>query len=271
VSSSEVSRETGWTRCLCLCVAAALALAAPGVRAEGDLLEMGRDLLKGTAAQPQKEGAGELSAGQASSGLREALRVAAQRTVARVGKPDGFLKDPAIHIPLPGYLEQARSALGAVGAGSMLDDLDVRMNRAAEEASAKAFDVFAGAISKMSITDAKNIVAGEKDAATRYLRENTSTELTKDFRPIVDRTLAESGAMKVYNAAAEKASSSLGGLGSLLGGDAGQGARGFDFTGFVVGKALDGIFHYVAEEEAAIRADPVKRTTELLKQVFGRS
>jgi hypothetical protein len=239
------------------------------------MLQRGRDLLHDFNAPDAKSGStgsiGQLSTGQIDGGLREALRVAAERTVQRVSKPDGFLKDQAIHIPLPGHLEDARKALDSAGMGGSLDDLETRMNRAAEEASASAYKIFAGAVSKMTLTDAKGVLTGPKDAATEYLRHTSSGDLDKAFRPIVDRALAEAGAMKLYQSVSERVSSSLGGLGGLLGGDAGSKPAGFDFSGFVVGKAMDGLFHYIAQEEAAIRTDPVARTTDLLKQVFGRS
>lgn len=152
----------------------------------------------------------------------------------------------------------------------MLDDLDLRMNRAAEAAAPKAYNIFADAVAKMTIADAKGIVTGPNDAATEYLKRTTSPALTKEFRPIVDRALANAGAMKAYQAASKQVASSAGGLGGLLSGGQGQGSGGFDFTGYVVGKALDGLFHYMADEEAAIRTNPAARTTALLKQVFGR-
>ncbi|HUZ75472.1 MAG TPA: DUF4197 domain-containing protein [Stellaceae bacterium] len=254
-----------------IAVATVLALAAGPAAAQGNFLERGRTLLQGAAppaAAPSTGGA--LSQSEASSGLREALRVAAQRTVAKVGKTDGYFKDPAIHIPLPGFLETARTSLGAIGAGGALNDLDLRMNRAAEAAAPKAYDIFADAVAKMTIADAKGIVAGPDDAATRYLKRTTSPALTKEFRPIVDRALANAGAMKAYQAASSKVASSTGGLGAMLQGGQGQGPAGFDFTGYVVGKALDGLFHYIAVEETAIRTNPAARTTALLKQVFGR-
>ena len=207
-----------------------------------------------------------ISNSQADSGLREALRVAAKHSVSVVGRTDGYFKDPAIHVPLPGFLNTAKKGLGYVGASGMLDDLELRMNRAAEAAAPKAYDIFAGAISKMTVTDAKGIVMGPNDAATQYLKRTSSAPLTEAFRPIVDQTLADAGAVKAYKATMDRISSSS--LGGVLGGT--KGASGFDLTGFVVQKALDGLFYYIGKEEAAIRTNPAERTTDLLKQVFGR-
>jgi hypothetical protein len=212
--------------------------------------------------------AASLTNQQADSGIREALRVAAQHSVSLVGRTDGYYKDPAIHVPLPGFLKTAKKGLAMVGASGMLDDLELRMNRAAEEAAPKAYDIFADAISKMTVTDAKEIVTGPNDAATQYLKRTSSPQLIEAFRPIVDKALADAGAVKAYNATMDRLSSGSG-VGGLLGGGA-KGAAGFDLTGFVVQKALDGLFYYIGKEEGAIRTNPVERTTDILKQVFGR-
>jgi hypothetical protein len=202
--------------------------------------------------------------------LREALRTATQRTVSRVGKTDGYMKDPSIHIPLPGFLASAKTNLGKVGAAGPLDDLELRMNRAAEQAAPKAVDIFSKAISSMSVSDAKGIVSGPNDAATQYFKRTTTGPLTEAFKPIVERSLADAGATKAYENAMHSvsASSSLGGLGGALGGHTGAPAN-FNLTDYAVGKSLDGLFHYIAQEEAAIRTNPAARSTELLKQVFG--
>jgi hypothetical protein len=244
--------------------AALLILAATPALAQGNLLDQGRQLLQQPA--PSTSGGGGLTNQQADSGLREALRVATQKTIAQVGKSGGYLKDQAIHIPLPGYLETAKKSLGAVGASGTLDDLETRMNHAAEDAAAKAYPIFTDAISKMSVSDAEAIVTGPNDAATQYFKRTTSGPLTTQFRPIVDKALAESGAMQAYKAAESKvaASSPLGGLAGA------SGAGNFNLTDFTVGKGLDGLFHYIAQQEADIRTNPAARTTAILKQVFGR-
>jgi len=249
-------------------VLGALLLAAPAW-AQSDLLNQGQKLLGGRGSSGASSGGSSaLTNQQADSGLREALKVATQRTVSRVGKPDGYLKDSAIHIPLPSSLESAKKTLDAMHAGGTLDDLETRTNRAAEAAAPKAYDIFADAVSKMSVSDAKGIITGPNDAATQYLKRTTTPELTQAFRPIVDKTLSDVGALKLYQQAEQKAgASSLGGVAGMVGGN--KSAGNFDFTGYVVGKALDGLFHYIAQEEAAIRTNPVARSTDLLKQVFG--
>src|SRR5262245_3249521 len=169
-----------------------LALAADPVFAQGNILDQGKDLLRQQTApgsSSASRGAG-LTNQQADSGLREALRTATQRTVSRVGKTDGYMKDPSIHIPLPGFLASAKQNLGKVGAAGPLDDLELRMNRAAEQAAPKAVDIFSKAISSMSVSDAKGIVSGPNDAATQYFKRTTTGPLTEAFKPIMERSLA---------------------------------------------------------------------------------
>jgi hypothetical protein len=141
----------------------------------------------------------------------------------------------------------------------MLDDLQLKMNRAAEQAAPKALGIFTDAASNMSIGDARGILNGPKDAATQYFRRTTSGKLTSSFRPIVDNSLSSVGAVTALKSVQAKASS------LPFGGDS---AKSFNLTDFTVGKALDGLFHYLAAEEEAIRTDPAARTTDLLKKVF---
>jgi hypothetical protein len=242
------------------------ALTSPSL-AQTDLLKQGGNLLGG-ALQPGGKpsngpasngptGAG-MSDGEIGSGLKDALKVGAERTVATVGRPGGFLDDKQIHIPLPGVLSQAQCALKLAGAGSLTDDLEVKMNRAAEAAAPKAKTILVGAIQKMSIADARGILTGPKDAATQYFRRTTSGDLTTAFKPIVDQSLSQVGAVQSLNAVTSQAKSLPFGNSVNL-----------DLTSYVVGKALDGIFLYLAKEEASIRDNPAQRSTELLKKVFG--
>ena len=201
-----------------------------------------------------------LSQGEIGSGLKDALKVASRNVIGRVGKPDGFNGDPAIRIPLPGPLQQVQKPLQAIGAGSMIDDLQLKMNRSAEQAAPKALNIFVNAASNMTIDDARGILTGPQDAATQYFRRTTSDSLTTSFRPIVQSALSGAGAVKALSAVQARAGS-IPFLGQQMGS--------FSLVDFTVGKALDGLFHYLAVEEAAIRANPAARTTDLLKKVFG--
>ena len=225
-------------------------------RADESLLDKGKSLLQnltgGNATQT-------LPVGDIESGLREALKVGTRNVVKRVGAADGFNKDPAIHIPLPENLKSVQSALGAIGLGNMLDDVELRLNRAAEAAAPKARKLFVDAIAQMTVDDARRIYDGPDDAATRYFQGKMSPQLTQAMRPVVDSSLAEVGAIQSYDAAMGK----YRGLPFVPDVKA-------DLSDYVVGKGMDGIFHYLAVEEAQIRKDPAKRTTELLQKVFAR-
>jgi hypothetical protein len=201
-----------------------------------------------------------LSQGEIGLGLKDALKIASQRVVGRVGKTDGYNGDPAIRIPLPEALQKIEGPLQAVGASGMLDDLRLKMNRAAEQAAPKALNIFVDAASKMTFDDARAILTGPQDSATQYFRRTTSDSLTNSFHPVVDTALSGVGAVVTLNAVQTKAK----GIPFI-----GQSIGSFNLTDFTVGKALDGLFHYLAEEETAIRTNPAARTTNLLKRIFG--
>lgn len=223
--------------------------------AQFDWLRKGQELLGNTAPAV---GAGSLSNQQVASGLKEALRVGSETVVGQLGVQDGFNGDPQIHIPLPSSLEKVRSVLKAVGMSGMLDDLEVKLNRAAEAATPRAKQLFWQAIEEMTIDDAMSIYNGPSDGATRYFQGKMSKPLAEEMRPVVSESLGQVGAIQSYEAA-------MGQYRNLpLVPDVKT-----DLTGYVVERGMDGIFYYLAQEEAAIRQNPVKRTTELLQQVFG--
>lgn len=273
-------------------LASAIILSAGDGLAQGNLLDQGRSLLGGGRAAPPPGGnpttspASGLTNSQAESGLREALRIGTQRTVSQLGRQDGYLRDPAVKIPLPGYLAGARDLLGKAGMAGLLDDLETRLNRAAEAAAPKAADIFGRAIAGMSVNDARGIVAGPQDAATQYFKRTTTQPLTQAFRPVVEQSLSQAGATQAFQKVSQNlgsqsggsqsgGSQSGGGLGGALGGLAGLSGGGaapanFSLTDYAVEKALAGLFHYIGREEAAIRTNPAARSTDLLKQVFGR-
>jgi hypothetical protein len=225
----------------------------------GGLLKGLPGVVPGQSNASGSSGAG-LSQNQIGLGLKDALKVASQRVVGRVGKSDGYNGDPAIRIPLPPALQKIEGPLKAIGGSGMLDDLRLKMNRAAEQAAPKALDIFVDAASKLTFDDARMILSGPQDSATQYFKRTTSASLTNSFRPVVDTTLNGVGAVMALNAVQTKAK----GIPFV-----GQQIGDFNLTDFTVGKALDGLFHYLAVEEGAIRTNPVARTTSLLKQVFG--
>jgi Protein of unknown function (DUF4197) len=219
-----------------------------------DWVGQGKKLLGDRAATP----ASALSTTDIASGLREALAVGTGNVVSRLGQAGGFANDPAVHIPLPKSLQKVKTALDAVGMGSSLTDLEARLNRAAEVATPKAKPLFLDAIKQMTIDDAKAIYSGPQDAATRYFKSKMSQPLAEQMSPVVDSSLAEVGAIKTYDKAMAKY------RGLPLVPDVKT-----NLTKHVVNKGVEGIFHYLALEEAAIRQNPVKRTTSLLQKVFG--
>ena len=204
------------------------------------------------------DGGGDLGQNEIAAGLKEALRVGTDRVVDNLGQVDGFNADPKVRIPLPKVLSQAQSSLRLIGASGLVDDLEVRINRAAEQATPVAKDIFWQAITGLTFDDVNAIYRGPDDAATQYLDRTTRGSLTDAMRPIVDDALADAGAVAAYDSIIERAQVApfLPDLKT-------------DLTNHVLDRAMDGVFTYLAEEEAAIRQDPLKRTTALLKRVFG--
>ncbi len=237
-----------------------IALAAgPAAAQFGNLLDKAKEAM-GSLSGGSSSGSAidALSGSEISAGLKEALRIGTERVVGTLGKADGFNADPQIHIPLPDSLKTVQSALQAVGMGQLGQDLELKLNRAAEAATPKAQKLFVDAISEMTLDDAKKILDGPKDSATRYFEGKMTMPLKSEMRPIVGSTLSEVGAVQAYDAM-------MGQYGQLP----------FvpdvkaNLTDYALDKALEGLFHYIAVEEASIRDNPAKRTTELLQKVFG--
>jgi len=235
-----------------ICLAFA-AVSAGGAWAQGSLFDKAKELLEQNSG-----GVGELTTAEIGEGLREALRVGTERVVGQLGQPDGFNADPDIHIPLPDSLRRVQSALQAVGMSDMADDLELRLNRAAEAATPEAKQLFWDAISAMTLEDAEAILNGPDDAATRYFQDKMTGPLSDAMRPVIDESLAEVGAIASYDRM----------MGEYRSIPFVPDVKA-DLTDYALGEALDGLFLYIAREEAAIRADPAKRTTEILQRVFG--
>jgi len=217
--------------------------------------QKGLDLLKSPTSTPVQKA---LTSDDIRDGLKEALRVGSENVVSRLGQTDGFNLDPAVHIPLPQQFDTVKSLLSKVGMSSLLDDLDLKLNRAAEVATPKAKKLFLQAISEMTFEDVMNIYNGPQDAATRYFQDKMSPSLAKDMLPVVDQSLAQVNAIQTY----DKVMGEYRAIPFVPDVKA-------DLTTYVVEKGMAGIFHYMAVEEAAIRKNPAKRTTELLQRVFG--
>lgn len=204
-----------------------------------------------------QSGGGALSSDTIASGLREALTVGSGRVVNSLGAEDGFFKS-AFHIPLPARLQEARSIADRVGLGGPFDELELKMNRAAEQATPKARDLFVAAIKEMTFSDVMAIYQGPEDSATQYLQRTTGARLESQMRPVIDGSLADVGAVQTFQGLVQRYNA----LPLVTPIDA-------DVSGHVMGYAQQAIFGQLAKEEAAIRQNPLKRSTELLRRVFG--
>ncbi len=198
-----------------------------------------------------------LTSRDAAGGLKGALSQGIDKAVSQLGAPNGFLSDPKVAIPLPPALEKAEGALRLIGLGSQADELKTTMNHAAEQAVAQAKPVFRQALQRMTIEDAKGILTGGDGAATQYFRRATRDQLVQKFKPIVARQTARLGLAARYDQYAGKAAQ----LGLLSAEDA-------NLNDYVTAKALDGLYSRIAEEEHAIRQDPLGAASSLVKKVF---
>jgi hypothetical protein len=199
-----------------------------------------------------------LNATDASTGLRAALGQGIDKAVANLGVPNGFLSNPKVTIPLPPALDKVDRYLRMVGMGADADALKAAMNHAAESAVAEAKPALKQALQRMTVEDAKGILTGGDDSATQYFRRTTSESLTAKFKPIVARETAKVKLGSLYDEYAGKAAA----FGLVKGEDA-------HLDDYVTSKALDGLFSEIADEERAIRKDPMGQASSLLKRVFG--
>ena len=199
-----------------------------------------------------------LSIEDITGGLKQALSIGTGNVVSQLGQVDGFNADPVAHIPLPTALVKARNVASKVGLGSSFNSLEDRMNQAAEKAVPLAKDLFVGAIQQMTLDDARGILQGSDDAATQFFRRTTGDQLRNSMRPIIDNSLGQVGAVRAF----QQLMSSYHRIPFAPPVEA-------NLTEHVLDKGMDGIWHYIAVEESAIRQNPVKRTTDLLRRVFG--
>ncbi len=206
--------------------------------------------------------AGGLTQADAARGIRAALDNGVGNALATVGVLDGFLRNDLIRIPLPKVLQDVQSYLAPIGADSLLVELQTQLNRGAEKAAPVARDIFLDAVSSLSIADALNIVRGPTTAATDYLRDRTSASLSSLFSPIMENALGQTGALNLV----DQVSGQLAAV--PFAPNLGRDARN-DLIAHGVDYGLRGVFRYIAEEEQAIRANPAKRTSEILRRVFG--
>lgn len=200
----------------------------------------------------------DISAREATAGLKAALEQGARAAVARLGVPDGFLRDDKVRIPLPGALEQVRPILRMAGREQQLDELVVAMNRAAESAVPLARPLLLDAVKSMSVNDAKNILTGGETSVTDFFRSKTSADLASKFLPIVKGITDRAGLAGRYNATMAHAARF-----NLV---TEQQAT---VEAYVTQRALEALFYVIGEEEKAIRRDPLGSGSKIIGKVFG--
>lgn len=199
-----------------------------------------------------------LSSGEMGLGLKAALERGAVFAVDQLGRPGGFLENPAVRIPLPGFLNDASGALRMMGMGQRLDELVTAMNRAAEAAVPLARDLLVSTIQSMSVSDAKAVLTGGDTAATDYFARATRSQLFTRFLPVAARATENVGAAAQYNQIAGKVSS----FGLVKAEDA-------KLENYIANRALDGLYLMIGEEEKRIRQNPMAAGSDLLRKVFG--
>ena len=200
----------------------------------------------------------ELSELDAASGIRAALERGAVSAVGLLGKADGFMGNPLVRIPLPGFLNEAAQLLKVIGQQQRVDELVTAMNRAAEAAVPEAKTLLVSAVKSMSVDDAKRILSGGDNSVTQFFADKTRVSLGVKFLPIVTKATDKVALADKYNAVAGKAS----GMGLLKKEDA-------NIQQYVTGKTLDGLYLMIGEEEKKIRQDPISTGSAILKKVFG--
>jgi Protein of unknown function (DUF4197) len=223
----------------------------------GDILKT--TLPKTTTSPTGSTGTGSLTQQEAAQGLREALSQGVSKGTDQASKQDGFYLNRLIRIPFPADAQRVANTLRSIGLGSQVDRFELTLNRGAEDAAKSAKPIFLAAIKSLTFKDVWGILTGEKDAATNYLKRTTTEQLTTAFRPIIQQSLDKVGATRYYTDLTTRYNRIP--LVTPVQTDLNQ---------YATGKAIDGLFTLVAQEEANIRENPVARTTEILRRVFGR-
>ena len=201
---------------------------------------------------------GSLTQDEAARGLKEALTLGISKGTDQASQTDGFYLNKFIRIPFPPDAQRVATTLRSIGLGSQVDKFELTLNRGAEDAAKSAKPIFLSAIKSLTFKDVWGILTGEKDAATNYLKRTTTHQLTTAFQPIMQRSLDQVGATKYYTDLTTRYNRIP--LVTPVQTDLNQ---------YATGKAIDGLFTLVAQEEANIRENPVARTTAILKRVFG--
>ena len=218
-----------------------------------------KDVFNTTIAKVNSVGSGtSINTDDIANGLKEALQKGVEKGTAKLSAPDGFFKDAVVKILLPPEAQKAGETLRSLGFSKQVDDAILSMNRAAEDAAKTAAPIFINAIKQMNITDAMSLLKGGDSAATKYLREKTTVQLNNAFKPVIQQSMDKTEATKYWNTFTanynkvpfvKKVNT--------------------DLSTYVTEKAMSAIFYQLALEEQKIRKNPMARTSDLLKKVFG--
>ena len=192
-----------------------------------------------------------------ANGLKEALTVGIEKQVSKLTKPDGFFKNELVRILLPEELQKVDKTLRDIGLGNLADEGLRVLNRAAEDAVSEATPIFVNAVKNISFTDAKQILMGSDDAATKYLSSSTSTDLYNKFKPVIENSFQKVGADKIW----ENLITRYNNLPMTK--DVNP-----NLTDYVTNEALEGVYTMIALEEKEIRSKVASRTTDTLKKIF---
>lgn len=196
---------------------------------------------------------------QVVGGLKDALKQGVTKGVSTLSAPDGFLKNMAVKILFPPEAQKVEKTLRDLGMGNMVDKAVEKMNRAAEDAAVGAKDIFVTAITSMTVSDAMNILMGEKNACTNYLKKTTSDALYQKFNPVIKNSLNKVGAITAWNEVVTRYNK----IPTVQ-------QVNPNLDDHVTKKAMDGLFLMVENEEKNVRANPLQRGTELMKKVFAK-
>jgi hypothetical protein len=252
-------KTRSWTSLMFLLWFAFCPSPSPAADFLGDAIQKGLNQLPGLDLPQNPAAVRGLDDPTIASGLKEALSIGTKNAVGLVSRLNGYFGNDAIKILLPDKVQEAAELLRTLGYRKQVDEFIYSMNRAAEKAAPKAASHFTDAIRGMSIEDARKILAGNDRAATDFFRSKTSAQLYDAFKPAISESMGQVGVTRSYQAMIDR----LPALSLVK-------PESVDLDHYVTDKALDGLFHMVGEEEAKIRANPVARTTDLLKKVFAK-
>ena len=214
--------------------------------------EFGRSMLETSTAESIKPTELEMGAG-----LKEALIKGTQIGVNNLSQLGGYSDHPLVTIPFPEEYAKVADKLRAIGLGNQIDDIELSLNRAAEDAVTEAAPLFLNAIKSMTFQDVQSILLGGENAATDFLKRKTSDHLIQAFEPKINKSLEKVNATKYWNTATN-AYNLIPFVTKVDG----------NLTNYATNKAIDGLFIRIAEEEKEIRENPLERSTDLLKKVF---